>query len=163
MAKQESNYSKEDKEAFKERDLRITKLSCLDRATSIAIAFWTHPLLKQIDATNVQSVGVAEICKMAETFVSWVYGNAQNAGANTNDREENGESKPSIHETPLSEQEKVVMREIIKSLSEMHPNKKIDVTSLHTYIWNKYGKYPQNIQSVVKIVNEIDINLECLK
>ena len=159
MAKQESNYSKEDKEAFKEKDLRITRLSCLNRATDIAIAFWTHPLLKQIDATNVQSAGVAEICKMADAFVDWVYGYGESGVVNS---VSNHNPQPTIHETPLPEQEKIVMREIVKTLSTKYPDKRIDVTSLEEWIYNTFGKYPKSIDSVSRVVNTAGIEV-CLK
>lgn len=68
-----------DKEIWEAKDRRIVKMSCLNRATDIAIAIWTHPAVKelQVNPDNLKNESAPFICELANVFVDWVYGKNQ--------------------------------------------------------------------------------------
>lgn len=140
-------YTKEEIQSFEEKDKRITRLSCLNRATDIAIAFWTHPLVTHIDPTEIIEKGLPEICKMADVFVDWVYQDLQNR---------NSEAVPPAIPA-ATEYQQNILDKILVSLRAKYPDKLIVISTLQKKIYDKYGRYPENPQSVVKIVSELEI------
>ena len=71
----ENKYNAQEIAAFEEKEKRIVRQSCLNRAVEITISLWTHPSVKLTDV-NVEKLnteGVPRICELADKFVDWVY------------------------------------------------------------------------------------------
>lgn len=153
--KEKLSYSAEDKQAFADKDRRITKLSCLDRAVEITIARdrdWD-----KIDKNTLDSI-IKEITEIADKLVDWVY--------KENKIKEDiviPEIEPGIGCQMPTDVQKKIIYQIAHTLNDKLVDKGdkrvVDVKKLTAWIYKAYGKYPTQENSIQKILNNPGI--EC--
>ena len=131
-----STYSEAEIKAFEEKDLRIIKMNCLNRAVELYIAVKDYANLKGI-------------CATADVFVDWVYLPRQEV-----------KKEIKVPEKLTPKQNKVllgVLAEIEKNVPEGFI---VSIEKLKTFILSlsKKGEFPDDVKVVSVIVKNIKID-----
>ena len=151
-------YTAEDKVAFADRDRRISKLSCLDRAVSIFCASSPTRIEFPFEPGTAD-----EITKLADKFVDWVY-DVPNKLTDKVDVKDVLPLKSDVIVQPTDVEKKIIYQiahQLNDKLVERGDKRVVDVKRLVNWVWETFNKYPANVKSIDKILNTSGIEL-CL-
>ena len=172
------DYSPEEIQEFKEKDLRIVRQNALSHATQIALGVGGAP-------DTVADVTLA----LADRFVSYVYGSMEfpiqikpetKLGAATTNKITQSAApgvvkniQVSPEATPVvtsevapkvvsnspapSDREKETLRKMAYSLAPDEPGKVVDLEEFTKRVYTAFGKYPGNIRSLELVKQKVTI------
>ena len=162
------NYDKDDIARFEAKDYRISKMNCLNRATDLIIAMESALEGFSVDKCTNRAIEIADI------FMDYLYSDSVpnvNTGDNcgcdcthnkdsTNNHADKVDDKDtkSGKDYPVPTTAQVnVMVEIAKQFTDACEfNEKVDFDALTKAIYDEFGKYPANKNSINVVLGRIN-------